>query len=661
MKGESTSRIRFLLLPEPLLSEIQASMFSDVFAQIESRLNPSHSRTGIHDPSARVAALSTVNKGIDATRQFLRSLLTRRNTLVPISLLPPEILARVFHFLVLKETPFSGGRKLGWIRVTHVCWHWRQVAFDDSSLWSRILGIQANTKWISEMLARAKNAPLDIEFYTAGMSSPEALLMIPPHLSHTRRLRFHDLINFDNVRAIFSWGAPALEHFELTAAPYSPVTFWDVGGNILFKGHAPRLRTFSLSRVVIPWSLIPRGQLTQLKIACPDEDFYSPSSLNQLVDLLDNCPALEILLLESCLPSQLANFPHGQTIHLPHLSCLRLRGSISRIMNMLNILKIPSSTLTTLHLDCISEITSTHNDLEGRLLPVISAQFRSPVPVEFKSLTVAIRRHVTFSLEIIASTFPSTFQHGQARYFKSDTVGNPELVLSFDRLSSPGRSTDLLKQACKTLPMLPISNLEFISTSTTDINDINWVELFGCCTNVTTMEVIGHSASCLVRALTSPTVTNAGSSKTGRKRKRDNRESTLVQPSSTVTHTHAPIFPKLKSLGLSNLNFTEGEHPSGILFDVIERGLQQRMASGAPLSLLRISDSDITTRYAKDLQKLVQDFHWDEYGGNLDGLDDIGERPRDPEEDLFVGHGAALLDSDSDGWDNDSDGWDHES
>jgi hypothetical protein len=354
---------------------------------------------------------------------------------------------------------------------------------------------------------------------------------------------------------------------------------------MLFKGRAPRLRTFSLSRVVIPWSLIPRGQLTQLKIACPNEDAYSPGDLSQLIDLLVNCPALEILALDFCLPSQLTEFPHGRTIHLPHLSRLRLCGSTSRIMNMLKMLKLPSST--TLHLNCTSKITSIHNDEEGPLLAVISAQFQSPAPVEFKSLTVTIRCHTTNSLNITASTFPSTLQNRQTQNFEGDIVGNAELVLSFDRLSKPGHSTDLLEQACK---MLPISNLEFISMSATNIIDINWVELFSCCTNVTTMQAIGHGTSSLVRALTAPTVTNAGSSKEGRKGKHDNRESTLVQPASTVVHAHAAIFPKLKFLGLTELNFSESKHASGILFDVFERGLQQRMAaSGAPLKLLRIS------------------------------------------------------------------------
>ena len=623
-------------------------MFSDVFAQIKSRLNPGHSRTGIHDPSARVAALSTINKGIDASRQFLCSLLTHRNALMPISLIPPEILARVFDLLMLEEPPLFGRRNLGWIKVTHVCRHWRQVALDDSSLWARIWGIQTNTKWIPEMLARAKNAPLDIKLNADKWTSPETLLMIPPHLFHTRQLRLYSLYtpHFDHVREIFSSEAPALEHFELTVTTYSPIDCKDLGLNVLFKGHAPRLRAFSLSRLVIPWSLIPRGQLTQLKIAYPDEGFYSPGDLNQLVDLLVNCPALEILTLESCLPSQLAEFPHDRTIHLSHLSHLHLRGPTSHIMNMLKVLKIPSST--TLHLDCISNITSINDNPEGLLLSVISAQFQSPGPVEFKSFTVALRNTTgSGSLKITASTSPSTLRNLQIQNLEGDIVSNAELVLSFVRLSIPGRSTDLFERACK---VLPISNLEYISLSATHIKDINWVELFGCCPNVTAVEAIGNGTSGLVRALTAPMATNSGFSKKGRKRKRDNRErSTLVQPDSTVTHAHAAIFPQLELLRLTELNFAEPKHLSGILFDVFERGLQQRMAASAPLKLLHIRDCEISPNNLKqmnDMGKLVQDFRWD----TIEIDEDFDESPFDPGLGYWDQHGWDELDDSPDGW-----------
>ena len=327
---------------------MQAPMFSDVFAQIESRINLNHPESGFYDPSARVAAISTVDKGIDAAQQFIRSLLTCRNTLVPISVLPPEILARVFRILVLEDPPltesYSGRQNLGWIKATHVCRHWRQVALDDLSLWAKIWTIPRNIKWISEMLARAKNAPLDVEFTLepVAKSSQEALLMITPHISHTRQLRLYSLStrHIDSFRGINSCEAPALEYFELTVAACLPNIFQDLSGNTLFKGHLPRLRTFSISQAVIPLSLIPRGQLTQLKIVRTIEAVDTPGDVNELIGLLINCPSLEILALESILPFQLTGFSHGRTIHLPHLSRLRLCGSTSYIVNMLKMLKL---------------------------------------------------------------------------------------------------------------------------------------------------------------------------------------------------------------------------------------------------------------------------------------------------------------------------------
>ena len=608
MKRKSIPFYPLLSSPELLSSDMQSSMFADIFAQIESesRFNPNHSKTDIHDPSARDAAISTIDNGIDATRQFVHSLLIRRNALVPFSNLPSEILAQVFHRLVLEELPLSvsGIRNLGWVRVTHVCRHWRQVALNDPSLWAKITGITTNAKWISEMLVRAKNEPLDIEFIAGASSISEAFLMILPHLSHTRQLRFHyqSTLHSDSIREIFSWEAPALERFELTVPPSSSITFPDLGGNMLFKGHAPRLRAFSLSRILVPWSLIPRGQLTWLQIAYTNEDVHSPGDLSELIDLLVNCPSLENLELHSCLPSQLTEFSHGRPIHLPNLSWLRLCGSTSRIVNMLKMLKSPSST--TIHLDCISE--TTHNDSEGLLLRVISAHFQSSAPVRFKSLTV--RYDTTSSLYITASTIPFTLRNRRPQNFEVEIVRYPELVLSLNGLSTPGHLSDLLKQTCK---MLPISNLESISMSADNIIDINWVELFSCCTNVTTMQAIGPGTSSFVRALTASMVTDAESGKDGRKQTHDSRGSNQVQQASSVAQAHAAIFPKLKFLGLTNLDFSENKLRLCIPFDVFERGLQQRMVeSGAPLKFLRISHCDIGPENVNDLQKLVQELHW---------------------------------------------------
>jgi hypothetical protein len=644
-----------LIVPTLLLSsDVQSStVFSDVFARVESGFN--HFRTVTHDPNARLAAISAVDKEVDATRQLLRSLLTRRNALAPISLLPPEILARVFHLLALEDTPYSDKQNFGWIRgTTHVCRHWRQVALGDSSLWARISGVptKLNTTLISEMLARARNAPLEINIDLVASPSPDVFLMFPPHLSHTRALRLHNLstIHFESVREIFSREAPALEHFQLGVSVASPI-IRDLGARTLFKGQAPKLRTFCISQVCIPWSSIPRGQLTQLKIILLDEMSTADAPLlgnaRQFIDLLADCPALEILVLELCLPRDLSQSSRGRTVHLPHLSRFCVGGSSSRVTNLLKMLRLPSTT--TLHLRCVSESGSPHNDYH--ILPVISAQFQSSVPVEFKSLRVALS-YLGRLLDIVASTSlpPSTVQ--SPRDIEVDVDGEAEFVLSFDGLPEFGHWKEILEGACK---MLPISNLEFLSITTPDMVDsVNWAELFKRCTNVTTIQAIGRGTSGFIRALTPPTPPNA---KKGKRKKRGDSGSSAIRAPGPI------IFPNLTSLLLENLDFTETKPRSGVLYDVLANGLRQRDSTyNVPIRNIRVDHCVIPVKRANALKRLVTDFHWDGEEGLIDAFDefeDFGDydsdfvEPGPRWEDFFVGSTQAEWEW----WENYSDGW----
>ena len=622
-------------------------MFSDVFARIESGY--SHLHSVVHDPSARVAAISAVDKEVDATRKLLRSLLMRRNALAPVSVLPPEVLARVLHFLARDEPPCLGRLDLGWIRATHVCQLWRQVALGDSSLWARISGVVTNKELVSEMLVRARNAPLDIDIDLGGMSSPDVFVMFAPHLSHIRELRLHSLSMplSDSVRGIYGQAAPALEHFELGVSVAAPITFRELGGATLFKGRAPKLRTFSLSQVLIPWSLIPRGQLTQLKIVLftevPVSDI-SKDNLNQLIDLLANSPGLEVLVLESCLPSQLGRFPSNRTIQLPHLSRLCLAGSSSRITNLLKMLKLPSSTM--LHLHCISESTLIYSD--HHLLPVVSAHYQNPAPLEFKSLSVTVS-YMGRLLEVSASTSLSQSKSRKPSELQNDPDSDNEFVLSFDGLPELGNWTDLIGGVCK---MLPISNLDYFSISATDVVDsVDWVELFKRCPKVTTMKAVGRGTSSLVRALTTPNANSRPAGGKGKKKKRDGRDGPPAQPARSTTASRAPqttpLFPKLSFLTLKRLDFGENK-PSGVLFDVVQKGLRQRKSGyKAPVRTLHVENCHISTARARALGKLVQDFHWDGEEGFFDEFEDFDDYDSDLVEpgarwgDFFIGTSQA--------------------
>ncbi|KAI0284062.1 hypothetical protein BC826DRAFT_170884 [Russula brevipes] len=302
-------------------SDAQGATFSDVLlTRLESLSNKF--RSVVRTPSARAVAFSTADREIDAAMLLTRALLTHRNTLAPISVLPPEVLARIFHLVA--GSPWQKQESLRWISVTHVCRHWRQVALDDSSLWAKISGRMASPTWISEMLARARNAPLAIDLL--DKPDAETLAMFTAHFAHTHEFRLRDLVNphlDDSIREICSLEAPALEHFELGARFFSPITSLR---EPFFNGMAPKLRTFSLSEIYVPWSFIPRGQLSQLKITVTGGELIADAKgplfgdSKSLIDLLINCPLLKILVLESCLPQSITRPSHVQAIHLPRLT-----------------------------------------------------------------------------------------------------------------------------------------------------------------------------------------------------------------------------------------------------------------------------------------------------------------------------------------------------
>jgi len=132
---------------------------SDVLARLKCKLNQFHFAIQ-SKPPRRAPQPSPVDQDIDAPKRLSLSILTRRNMLVPISTLPAEILARIFHFNAFSAKPYSPTLRHGWISVTHVCRRWRQVALDDSTLWTHFSAYPQSEEWIAERLSRARNAPL---------------------------------------------------------------------------------------------------------------------------------------------------------------------------------------------------------------------------------------------------------------------------------------------------------------------------------------------------------------------------------------------------------------------------------------------------------------------------------------------------------------------
>src|SRR5712671_3892835 len=518
-------------------------------------------QSSIRTPEGRTAALTTAEQDIDSAKRLVLSMLTRRNMFVPISTLPAEILSRIFHFYVSSVRPYSHTLRLGRaVAVTHVCRHWRQVALDDSTLWTHFLESSyfPNEEWIAERLSRARNAPLVVEFCQSTYRDTASLFT--PHISHTRELYLRNLPSFNHsviMHRISTQKTPALERLEISISEDYPVSF----RHSFFDGPFPKLRTFCVSQIVYPWSFFPRGQLTQLKVTL--SDYSEPrisTDLDQLIDLLVNCPALEVLSLENCLPAALSESSGGQTIHLPHLSRLCLTGSSSHLTNLFKMLKLSSST--SLRLNCTLEAALTHN--EHVMLLVLSAHFNNPIPIEFRSLKINLHP-VDGVVNLVASTSLPTLPIPHPHIIHAKTDVDAELSLSLSRLSHSDGEV-IVRRACE---VLPISKLEFLSIVAG--RSVNWGEVFRPCTEVTTVQLCGDG-------LTNINLLSA----LGPPNDYDNNNS-VSAPAQML------IFPKLRSLFLHRLMFNQEAPGSGLLHDFVLSVVKRREATKAPLRMLSIT------------------------------------------------------------------------
>ncbi|TFY53414.1 hypothetical protein EVG20_g10123 [Dentipellis fragilis] len=118
----------------------------------------------------------------------LTSVYTRRNNLVPIYRLPPEVLVHVFSELIPVDSPGlhndePKAPKLGWIAVTHVSRRWQEVALQHATLWTTVMD-NLRMPWMLEMIARSKTLPLDMQMHVRHAHQVSIMTNYVPRLAH---------------------------------------------------------------------------------------------------------------------------------------------------------------------------------------------------------------------------------------------------------------------------------------------------------------------------------------------------------------------------------------------------------------------------------------------------------------------------------------------
>ncbi|KAG2157769.1 uncharacterized protein EDB93DRAFT_1124539 [Suillus bovinus] len=560
-------------------------------------------------PPLNSRAQTEIDNELEALEERMRALRTCRNSFSPISFIPPEILGAIFvHHVQQTQScyPLDSRYVLLWLKVGHICHHWREVALGTPELWAT--PFLNSSRVTEEMLMRSKMATLNLR---RGLRyRMEAVQMVLMNIERLQEVSF-PFLNDGTTRCIeefldkvSSYSAPKLRSLLLEAGS-SQTPRIAIPTSFL----APNLRSLQIKYCDISWSSSILTGLTVLSIEKLSPE-YLPT-LDELISALRRMPALHTLELDDALPTlppktmSLPCPPRVLNVRLPHLKRLRLIAKVLEVANVLACVELPDSMLEV-ELKCRAS-SSMDQDQECNLgLPIISHALESclkAIPAESRQFLCSIR------LFAFGASGGIHMQYSTARDPSSWVESLTDICLPVDPewvaeypvilldLGFPSEiSTAILSDLWQLVPFRSLEALCIKGLSA--CWDGFWADLLGrgAAHNLEKIYLQGtpEALEDLLISLRSQTYSIARSIG-GRSRKRQN------------------FAPALSHLVLERLEF----HPSSSSFtktsDLLDV-LVDRINKGRGLDHLTITGcTGISAHDVRLLREVVADIDWDEY------------------------------------------------
>ncbi|TCD71709.1 hypothetical protein EIP91_005475 [Steccherinum ochraceum] len=274
----------------------------------------------------------------------------RHNLLNSTTVLPPELLVEIFRYYKVAELERDAYTH-SWLRITHVCHHWRQLALQTPTLWSDIVitGQGANGQrqpaCTLEILSRSDQVPLDLEVWDPTdpmLPAVQALMRSVPRARTLEARLTHSICQgLTEIRLI---EALHLTSIFLACEFATIVQLFDTCS-------MPLLREVEVETPRMNWNLpFLRCPLTSLAF---DSTVMEP--LPSILPVLAQLPALQHLRINATFPERdgSAVFPH---VSLPALKTLTLITSMEAFTFLYKHIDIPPKAImrfdvSFLHLD----------------------------------------------------------------------------------------------------------------------------------------------------------------------------------------------------------------------------------------------------------------------------------------------------------------------
>lgn len=540
-------------------------------------------------------ASHAIDDELSALHMIMCALRTRRNNFSLIGRLPPEILSCIFSFHAINQpvakdpiyyfdsfpsTPTQVG--LGWITVTHVCRHWRQVALSNPNLWRTIV-FDLGAEWAEEMLTRSKAALIS---YIRDMSFqpriPRRTLddqaALSKHLSHVQRLVLSGTAEHlaPAMRALTT-PAPHLESLELHGNSLHVRELCVSLPSDIFAHQSSKLRHVTLVDCSVPWESSLFRDLTYLEIRIPANPQLVPPtqidplglpSLDRFLSILEAMPSLQVLSLVNCLPRPNST---SRVVPLQHMIRLSLEGRLSESVAVLQHVSLPGSA--SLSLRC--PVGDPVDGVPDTLISLLSTHFQASI----SSLSTLSIGKTDYPLSLILIAWDTEVSPHRPQFIPS--VSSTRLNLSLGCRDNTIIQSFLLRM-CKALPLRDLRTLS-ATRSSIDWMPTDWVDLSNHCPKVTHLCVDGGGAFRLAPTLSERTV-----------------------------------FPALVTLALQNVNFAchwPDEQPLHVTFPAC---LRARRKAGIPIRRVEITSCAVEHTWVESFGEVVNDVVWDFDRGEFD-------------------------------------------
>ncbi|KAH8091696.1 hypothetical protein BXZ70DRAFT_1011100 [Cristinia sonorae] len=310
-------------------------------------------------------ALGEIQQRINEHLLEVSRLSVQLNSVVPINRLPLELLVYIFSFCTPSALDYQSSKEeAAWLRITHVCHHWREVALQATHLWTNITVGRGATHYTRACLVRSKSAPLHIYVHNAmeWTWTSEILEEISGELSRAEDLVLG--IVPPSFRAALST-LPSLPRLRtLEVALYCPTKSVNRASeelphllaDLITDLKLPSIRELRLLCCAGDWSttvpFLPQS-LTHLCVSYSVDpsgnyDFKRPT-FSEVVHSIAHLSLLRHLDLDNVpFPDDVTPFAPLSTVSLPSLEIFDISGSTSTCIRFLQHLTLPASTFINL-------------------------------------------------------------------------------------------------------------------------------------------------------------------------------------------------------------------------------------------------------------------------------------------------------------------------